>query len=236
MASSIKSESHGVGRFVERQLRNWELAQQQGNAAPREAGQQVEHFIAISRAVGLPGREIASILALRLGWPTFDREILQAMAGDEAHRRELYEALDERDTNWLEEFLRGISSQKESREEYFHRLCATVLALARKSRAIFVGRAADLILPKDSGMRVRITASRDYCIQTYARERGLPFEKAVRDVEEMEHERARFIRHHFHIEASEQTRHDVIINMERFTANQAADIIMTALRVRGIVT
>lgn len=235
MTTSAKTESPDISRFVERQLRNWEISRHQTAMAPREGGRQVEHFIALSRAVGLPGQEIASILNLRLGWPVFDREILQAMAGDETWRRELYEAMDGRDSNWLEDFLAGMSAAREGRDEYFRRLCETMLSLARKGHAIFVGRAADLILPRDAGLRVRVTATREYCIRAWAIQKGLTFEKAVREVEELEHERARFIRHHFHIEASEQTRHDMILNMEQFTGPQAAEVIMTALRVRGII-
>lgn len=235
MAGFPKVESPEANRFVERQIRNWEIARQQAATTPRETGRQVEHFITISRAAGLPGNEIAAALNLRLGWPVFDREILLAMAGDKSWRQELYEAMDERDAGWLEEFLNGMSVSREGRDEYFRRLCETMLALARKGHAIFVGRAADLILPRDAGLRVRVTATREFCIRSWAAERGLTFEKAVREVEELEHERSRFIRHHFHIEASEQTRHDMILNMERFSATQSAEIIMTALRARGII-
>lgn len=235
MASQVSTVNPEIGRVVERQLRNWEIARQQQTASPLQPGQQVAEFIAVSRAVGLPGDEVASLLNLRLGWPVFDREILQAMAGDDAYRKELYEAMDGRDLTWLEEILLSITSGPGGRDDYFKRLSETILTLARKGHAIFLGRAADLILPRGVGLRVRITATRDYCIRTYASRLGITYEKAVREVEEIEHERARFIRHHFHIEASEQTRHDLIINMEHYNAQQAADIIMTALRCRGVI-
>ncbi len=235
MTSQLKSESIGIDRMVERQLRNWELARQQQSVSARQPGQQVAEFIAISRAVGLPGNEICSLLNLRLGWPVFDREILQAMSGENAWRQELYESMDERDLSWMEEFVRAMSMGYGVRDDYFNQLTETILTLARNGHAIFLGRAADLILPRGGGLRVRITATREHCIEAYAKERGLNFEKAVREVEEIEHERARFIRHHFNIEASEQARHDLIINMEVFNAHQAADIIMTALRSRGII-
>lgn len=235
MGSTIKSETPGIGRIIERQLRNWELARQQKAAPARQPGQQVAEFITISRAVGLPGNEISSLLNLRLGWPIFDREILQTMAGDKEYQKEVYEAMDERDLSWLEEFLSSMSLGHGGRDDYFNRLSETILALARNGNAIFLGRAADLILPRGVGLRVRLTASREHCIEAYAKEHGLNFEKAVREVEEIEHERARFIRYHFNIEASEQARHDLIINMEVFNAHQAADIIMTALRSRGII-
>lgn len=235
MTHALQSEPSGLGRIVERQMRNWEISRQQVGDTACTTERPVQEFIAISRAVGLPGGEVAALLNLRLGWPTFDREILQAMAGSDELRRELYEALDERDLNWLETILQGMAFGPVRRDDYYQRLCESILGLARKGHAVFIGRAADLILPQGVGLRVRITATRDFCIRSYANERGLTYEKAVREVEEIEHERARFIRHHFHIEASEQSRHDLILNMERFTAHQVADVIMATLRARGVV-
>ena len=236
MASSIHTDSPQIGRVVERQMRNWELARQQRGPIPVDGERQVAEFIAISRAVGLPGREIATLLNLKLGWPMFDREILQAMAGDDECRRPIYETMEERVLSWLESFLQGTRTSAEGREDYFHRLTETVLALARKGHTIILGRAADLILPRGIGLRVRITASREHCVKSYAELKGIPIDKATKAVEEVEHERARFVRHHFQIEVNDPSRNDLIFNMERFTVQQVADVILAALRTKGIIS
>lgn len=229
------SFSPTMSRVVEKQMRNWEIARQQqdGGSAPR-AGP-VMDFIAISRSVGLPGEEIATQLHERLGWPVFDREILQAMAGDDECRRQLYDAMDERDLSWMEEFLQSVSFAAAGKDDYFHRLTETVLSLARKGHTVFLGRATDMILPREMGLRVRVTAARSYCIKQYAKAKGVLPEQARREVEEIEHERARFIRHHFRVEAGDQARHDLIINLEHLTTQQAVELIHAALRVKGIV-
>lgn len=236
MASSIHTESPQIDSVVERQMRNWELARQQRGPIPVDGQRQVAEFITISRAVGLPGREVASLLNLKLGWPMFDREILQAMAGDDECRRQIYEVMDERDLGWLETILKGMRAGVDGREDYFRRLSETVLALARKGHTIILGRAADLILPKDIGLRIRITASRNHCVKSYADLKGVSLEKAAKDVEEIEHERARFVRHHFHIEVNDPSRNDLTFNMERFTVQQVADIILAALRTKGVIS
>ena len=236
MASSIHHESAGIDRIVERQMRNWELAQAQRGAVPLSGGRQVADFIAISRAVGLPGREVATLLNLKLGWPMFDREILQAMAGDDECRRQLYESMDERDLTWLESLVEGMSGSRGHRDDYFSRLSETILSLARKGNAIFLGRAADLILPRDVGLRVRIHARRDFCVASYARSKNVTPDRAAREIEEIEHERARFIRHHFGMEVNDPGRCDIFLNMERFTVQQAADVILSALRAKGTIS
>lgn len=228
----------GLGHLIEKQMRNWEISRSQKTENPVQQGRQgVEHFISLSRAVGLPGENVARRLHERLQWPVFDREILHAMAGDDEYRRRIYAELDEQDEGWLHEFTRSlVQGRFISREDYFQRLMETVVALARKGHAIFLGRATDMILPKDVGLRVRLTAARPYCVQRYAEQNQLPYEAAVRQVEEIERERARFVMTHFHVEAGEQTRHDLVINFEHFNIEQTVDVIMAVLKAKGIST
>jgi cytidylate kinase len=235
MARATHTHSREIDAQIERQIRNWELARQQKQETAERITRPVEEFIAISRAAGLPADDVAHALHERLGWPVFDKEILQAMSGDDAYRKRLYATMDERDLTWLEECLRALGVDRYSaRNDYFHRLRETVLALARQSHAIFVGRAVDLILPGNVGMRVRLSASHDYCVRHYAARTGVSPIAAEQEVEELERERARFILNHFGVEATEPTRHDLILNMERFTVEQAVDVILAALRLRGV--
>ncbi|HKQ49047.1 MAG TPA: cytidylate kinase-like family protein [Phycisphaerae bacterium] len=229
------SFSPTMSRVVEKQMRNWEIARQQqdGGSAPRAGS--VMDFIAISRSVGLPGEEIAAQLHAKLGWPVFDREILQAMAGDDECRRQLYDAMDERDLGWMEEFLQSVTFGAAGKDDYFHRLRETVLSLARKGHSIFLGRATDMILPREMGLRVRFTASRDYCVKQFAKTKNIAEDQARREVEDIEHERARFIRHHFRVEAGEPSRHDLTINLEFMPVLQAVDLVHSALRIKGII-
>jgi len=234
MSHDPRVHSRELDKMIERQIRNWELARQQKiQAAAREA-RPVEEFVAISRAVGLDCAEVIQALHDQLGWPVFDRQVLQAMAGGDDYRRRLYATMDERDLSWLEECLRSMGEGKYSKNDYFHRLRETILSLARKGHTIFVGRAADLILPRSVGLRVRLTASRAYCIKQYSSLNGVPADRAEEAISEMENERAKFILHHFGVEAAEATRYDLIINMERMTARQAAALMAFALRDRGM--
>ena len=94
MLERRKFDSPGIEKLLERQMRNWEMrrAQRLGTDEPRRP--EVEDFIAISREVGAGASEIARALASRLNWPWFDKEILQAMAGDDSIRHRIYQSLD----------------------------------------------------------------------------------------------------------------------------------------------
>ncbi len=223
-----------LARAVEKQMRNWEIARQQRPGPEREAHEaDVHEFVTISRRAGSAGIEIARELGERLGWPVFDREILQHMAKDDALRARLYENMDERDTSWLESVLRWVLHGEFRKEDYFHRLTETVLALARQGPAVFLGRGADLILPKDRGLRVALYAPEDVRVREYAAVHGCD-EKTARDqIHAADAEREEFIRNHFAVDPNDITRFDLLLNVGRLTRTQVVEIIAAALAARG---
>ena len=227
----------GLGQVVERQLRNWEIGLQQKRDKPVEEGRElaVEEFITISSEVGLPKLGVAAALQKHMNWPLFDREILTMMSGDDASREKIYRHLDGRDLTWLEVFMMSLVDGRMSREDHFHRLTGTVLALARKGRAIFLGRGADLILPRDQGLRVRLIADRKFRMKLFADERHVSPGEAARLAEEIEEERARFMRSHFRVDTGDPTRFDLVINMQYLSEDQAAELISTAARMKGFM-
>jgi len=226
-----------IMRIVERQMRNWELSRAQKPAGPAPApAAQVEDFVTISRIVGAGGREVAAELGKRLAWPVFDREILQAMAGDDSIRSRLYEHLDERDVGWLEDALRWLVEDGVHKGQYFHRLGETILALARKGRAIFLGRGADLFLPRDRGLRVLLIAPLDHCARAVAKRQNISPALARAEVERVQQERTEFLRSHFGKAADRPTRHDLVFNTAHFSIAEVVELICQALRLRGVLS
>ena len=100
--------SNPMARVVERQMRNWELARSQRLKLPEPKRQEVEDFVCVSRRVATPGaEEVAARLGKKLGWPVFDKEILEAMAGDDFYRQQIYANMDQRDLSWTEDESNG---------------------------------------------------------------------------------------------------------------------------------
>ncbi len=236
MPTTPPSGKSDLAKIVEKQMRNWELARAQ-RIPPRPDAEpaEVAEFVTISRAVGSGGSQVATLLGKQLGWPVFDREILQTMAGDDQVRSRLYEHLDERDTTWLEEAMRWLMRGEFQRDDYFYRLSETVLALARKERAVFLGRGVDLILPRDRGLRVRITALRDKRAKVLAERENISEALAQAEIERIDQERADFRRHHFGKSTNDPAYYDLTISLNRFSAEQTVELIRVALRARGVV-
>jgi len=226
------SSNPGLAKIVEKQMRNWELARSQRPTAPQQGETEVEEFVALSRMIGSGGGQIAHALGERLDWPVFDKQILHVMAGDDAIRRHLYESMDERDLSWFEATLRSLLQGKYAKNDYFHTLTETILSVARQGHAVFLGRAADLVLPADTGLRVRIVASPDHCIRQFAERHDITAHESRARFEQIERERTEFIEHHFRTTAADPARHDLIINVQRWSQEDAVELILSALRMR----
>ena len=235
MAGRPAGRGSEVAKLVERQMRNWELSRAQ-RPEPEESDEPaVEEFVAISRMVGAGGHQVALALGEELGWPVFDREILQMMAGDDHVRRRLYEDLDERDLGWIEDSLRWLVEGRFRKDDYFHRLSETILAIARQGRSVFLGRGADLVLPPDRGLRVHLISPHDQCTRNLARRLGISETEARAEVERIQHERTDFLQSHFGRASVALTRHDLILNTGRFKVAEAVSLICHALRERGVI-
>ncbi len=234
MSPKPGSTDPAIARMVEKQMRNWELAKAQRPTVPEPRRAEVEDFIAISRSVGAGGSSVAAVLGEALGWPVFDKEILQTMAGDDAIRREIYASMDERDIGWYEETLRSLVQPEFVKNDYFRRLTETVLSIARQGHAVFLGRGSDLILPRNIGFHVRLVAPRELCVRNYANRHGIPSEQAQEEVPRIDRERAEFVRRYFQVELDEPMRYDLVVNLGKFSFAQAAGLILDACKRAGI--
>lgn len=221
----------GIARAVEQQMRNWELGREQHPRHATAEGPPIEDFVCISRMVGLDVRDVVDRLAERLRWPFFDREILNLMAGDDAIRRRLYETLDHRDLTWWEAIASPFLVGHYVVDDFFHRLCDTVVTLARQSPAIFVGRGIDLILPKNHGLRVWLVASASTRLEFLRQRHELTAAEARQVLELQEAERREFFRRHFRVEASDPARFDLTLNLDRLDPDAATELIL-ATRAR----
>ena len=231
MAWKLSSQSI-TPKALERQMNNWELARLQRLERRPDRRPDVEDFITLSRQVGVAGEEVATALGERLGWPVFGKSLLEAMAGDDTVRRRIYESMDERDLGWWQEALRSLLDQDFDLNDYFHRLSETVLSLARQSPCIFVGRGCDLLLPQSIGFRVRLVAPLHHRVLHLEAKLGVESPEARRTLTRIETERRDFLRHHYRADAEDPTRHDLVLNLERWTVEQAVEAILSARAVR----
>lgn len=224
----------GIHQIIDRQIRRWDLeAQQRRESAEiypsRPAS--IRPWITISRCFGSGGGEIAQRLSARLNYEIFDREIVDTLVRESAFRSAILESLDERDRSsleiWIEGLLRGRLVDK---EDYLRSLIRVIGVIALHGHAIIVGRGANLILDSDRGIHVRIVAPLDQRIETIARIRSMAPDEARKLVEQVDEERAAFIRRHFHRQIEDPLSYDLVVNSARLGVGTAVELIERGLR------
>lgn len=168
---------------------HWQLRRQGESTSPEQATP-AAFSIALSREAGTYGAAIARAVADRLGWPMYDRELLQRIADDLGVHHALVESVDEGRMSWLSDYLEGFSRHPGvSQYAYMHRLLKTLLSLAAHGHCVIVGRGATMALPAATTLRVRMMAPLEYRIEAVRREHGISKEEAARRVEATDRER-----------------------------------------------
>lgn len=233
----MSSVSSNVAKVVERQMRNWDLAKHQQVASePVAPAETFKFYIAISRELASQGEEVADVLAERLNWPKYDKEILTYMSEEEQVRRRLYETLDERQRNWLQQLIdllepMGIEATRE-RDAFFLRLCESVLTIAQHQHAIFVGRGANFILPAGNGLSVRIVAPLQQRIARLIETEGLSQREARRRIRNVEAQRAEYLINHFGPRPYDPRRYDMMLNAGSLSVTDMSCLIQRAVECK----
>jgi cytidylate kinase len=188
--------------------------------------------ISISRDAGSGGITVAHEIGRRLGWPVFDQELMEKLAGELNVDVSYVKDYDEHRGSWLVDTIKAFSTSSHSVSEvsYFHRLVKILQALGLRGECIIVGRGSSFILPQETTLRVRIVASHNDRIAYMAHEQNLTNTEAAHYVDTRDHDRHKFIKDHFHKEPDNPLNYDLIINRSRFTIDETAELIIDALQ------
>lgn len=200
---------------------------------PRTSRREVS--VAVSREAGSGGSEVAHEIGKRLGWPVYDREILELIAERSVLRSELLESIDEHDRNWLVETLTSFGYPGEiSSAGYFHHLTSVLAALSGHGRCVIVGRGATALLPSAMTLRVRVVAPFEQRVQRIAHKQHLSYREAEKKTREIDKERAIFMACHFQRDLNDPHGFDLVLNTARFAPAECADLAVSAVKVAEI--
>ena len=100
---------------------------------------------------------------------------------------------------------------------------------AKKGNAIFVGRGAQFLLPRDRGFAVRLVASESYRIHQLMQRYELPLSKARQKMHQLDRGRRQFVRHFFHCDVEDPHIYDMVINVERYGVEKTTELIVGAM-------
>ncbi|HEX6960312.1 MAG TPA: cytidylate kinase-like family protein, partial [Lacipirellula sp.] len=193
----------------------------------------IHPYIAISRQSGIPAGEIARSVAEQLHWHLLDREVLEYLAQNHQWSEASLESVDERPGSWFRETLGHWLDQRLVTSAEFVRATAHVFLLAAQHEpTVFVGRGAQFVLPPNRGLAVRLIASKRSRIARLMAAQSRDHAQASQVVEKTDRDRAEYVQTYFHRDVADAHNYDLTINLDQFSSDEAAGMIVAACRLR----
>jgi hypothetical protein len=237
MPNLSSAERRAIGPIAERQLRRWAQTlgsrAQSARRAPDRLPEDLYPFVAISRQAGAGGEDVGRVVAAALRCECLDHELLTYLAERCHVPTVLLEFVDETTSTLVRDILtRWLDARLITQDEYVRRLGEIMLMAVHDGPAVFVGRGAQSILPRERALAVRVIAPLERRITDTMMRRHLDRKAAEKWVRETDEGRAHFIRHQFHEDPSDPRRYDLVINLERIDPETAGRVIVAAYRHR----
>lgn len=192
-------------------------------------------YVTISRQAGAGGGEIAAVLGQILDWQVLDKSIVERMAERFHMDPAMLSLFDETKANWIRETLGSLLDHRMvSQNTYVAHLGRMVMLAAYQGHVIFVGRGAQFFLPRERGLAVRIVAPEKDRVAHLREKAGLSEREAHRLMSELDQGRDEFIRRYFQHNSADTTLYDLVVNSSIFGVQQSAEVILAAIRARGM--
>lgn len=220
-----------IDAIVDQQVRKWSARRIVTPTA--RAAAKPRPVITISREYGAQGAAIGRIVAERLGFDFWDREIVSAISADLGASQRVIESLDEQRrnsfANVLNSLLRGAGP---SASEYFDRLARVLRTISDHGRAVIVGRGANYLVDPKLALRVRVVAPVDVRAQGLMERAGINEKTARETIALVEKERATFVRQAYDKDVADPSHYDLTINTGSFDLEAAVEIVLAAVEAR----
>ena len=221
---------------AERQMQAWALTQEIADRTIRlDQGQrqarQLGFYLTISREAGACGSQIAEMVGEDLGWEVLDKNLLDRVANRFRLSRLMLELVDETTSNWAFDILgTWLDRRIIPHGKYVAHLGQVALGAARRGNVVFVGRGVQFLLPRESGLAVRIIAPQKYRVDQIMRRRACTAAVARQYIKEIDGGRREFVRRYFHRDIDDPHLYDLVINTEGLGPVGAVEQILTAIR------
>lgn len=200
-------------------------------------------YITISRQFGCDGYALGDCLLEKLNiregggkWKVYKKEILKQLAEDTGLTEEVIERERIAKPSLLKEFFRGVRRNNiPGGFEIRNKITMMVRTVAFEGYAIVIGQGgtaatADL----EGGLSVRFEAPKEWRIIRVSRRDNLTKSQAAARLEAVEKERAH-LREIYEEKNSREPAFNLLIDNSMFNIEQAADIIIGAMEIKGLL-
>jgi cytidylate kinase len=222
-----KVGSDRYGALAERQAARWEQAQR--------AQERRKHVpaVVISRLPGSGGEEVGHLVAQKLDFGFFGREIVEEVAKELGIDHWLVRGLDEHRSNVIERSLSELFGRSGVDEDRFQRnVVRAVTTLGKRGSVVIVGRGSAYLLSEHDALRVLLAAPRAFRVDRYAQTQNIPSERAESELTVAERQRIDFTRRQFGVDQTDPALYDLVVNTQTLGFAGAAELIVDAYHKR----
>jgi cytidylate kinase len=181
--------------------------------------------ICISRGTFSGGKELAERLAAKLGYNVLGREELVEAATSEGIQVGKLEIAMVKPWTFNDRLA-------VEREHYLAFTTAYLCDKAMEGKLVYHGRTGHLLLPGVSHvLRIRAVADKEYRIKAAMQRLGLPREKAIRYLDEVEGDIHRWVQSMYGSSWDDSNHYDVIVNLEQMSAENASSALVSVAQL-----
>jgi CMP/dCMP kinase len=194
-------------------------------------------IITIGRQHGSNGREIARLLADKLGVKCYDKEIVDEAAKHSDFSRELINAYDEKR---MSAFLLhaggyGLNENFRLNMEVVSAQFDAIRDIASKEDCIFVGRCADYVLADRKDLvSVFILGDTDARIKCLEQRQGLDEAQARKKIKEVDKDRSSFYKYYSDQIWGDAQNYDLCVNSSKLGIEGTVDTILAYIKARRL--
>lgn len=226
-----RSSHASTDALAHRQVMRWEYARERWGETKEKVRQRPT--ITISRSFGAEGLALARVVGEHLGLPVYDKEFIQEIAARAHVVPKSVTFVDERIENVISAWIGDLfADQHLSRDAYMGHLSHFLLTVAYQSSSVLVGRGANLLLHPDRTLRVRVVAPRPLRVERIALRLRLEPANASALVDEIDAQRAAFVRKHFGRDVDAAEEYDLVLNSGTLSLEACQRLVEQAFKAR----
>ena len=210
---------------IEKVFNDWQRVRKIGESETKKQNP----VICFSRRIGVGALEIADILASQIGYHVIDREIMEYLANQKDADPKFVALIDEHCLSEMEDiFAIRFGAKTYAQNEYSLLLFRAIFSFVALGPAIFVGRGAHLILPRERVLAVRLTCSDGFRITRIAEMLNISESDAFSRLKQLDEDQQRFFTRVYNTKEDSPEEYDITINRDFFKdPAQVAEIVKT---------
>jgi len=234
--AQMNMQGQDLNAVVEHQMAQWSHDKDEKEQQIHLSDGTEIHYVTVGRDAGSGGVEVAQMLADLMQWNLYDKKIIDYMAEDMNVHVKVLSSVDEQTVGKINQWLGSLFSgtKQVSPQSYYEHLSKVLLVIAQHKNAVIVGRAAGLILPRDKGLSIRVTAPFNLRCKRYAAENNLTLESATSAVKKTDKAQRSFVKDFLGEDLSDPKHYDIVCNTEKLYPISVAELVCRAFDQRVI--